>query len=59
MVGLVAVHVPVLQDYDFLLVLAVEEDPIAPGRGTLGVVYFLSLYVFVCGEEVDVALAVD
>ena len=59
MVRLVTVHVPVLQNHDFLLVLAVEEDPVAPGRRPLRVVDLLPFYVFVGGEEVDVALAVD
>lgn len=59
MVGLVTVHIPILQNHDLLLVLTVEEDPIAPGRRPLRIVYLLSFYVFVGGKEVDVALAVD
>lgn len=59
MVGLVTVNIPILQNHDLLLVLTVEEDPIAPGGGPLRIVYLLSFYVFVGRKEVDVALAVD
>lgn len=59
MIGLIAIHVPILQDHDFLLVLAVEEDSIAPGGCSLCVVDLFTFYVFVGRQEVDVSLTVD